>query len=572
MGWWSEQVAPGGHVDIQLADDFVATATFTTVSVIRDGVETLIPLGLATGNFARKVWAFSEDEIFIAGATSFDCGGFCSVYFGWVSQYDGESWTQGGPTPAIFASEGINDIWASTPNDVFAVGGQWTQTETITIGMRYDGTAWTSYPAGSGRGDAVWGLDADNVYMGTNNGRIAKFDGELETWQDMPWEVANGRSVRAITGSAPDNLYAAGNNGLIAHFDGVDWSLLPSTTTANLLTATILEDGTPFFGGEDGELFLLVNDAVRKLRTPTVADIDFMGVDESGLVVVGDVSTGVAHHFYGDGWLDIDVPATANITALFADGEHIFAKAGAIWHGDGESWTTVGDSSNVFAASRWDNVAVGTTGEANHFDGASWTTKPLGVSGRVRAMALTDDAGFAVVTNGLSAVYDAGSGEWTALPDPVGYNNWSLWGSGSEFWSSSTTYDGTTLATELHHYDGVNLVQMRVDSASQKWKIWGTAADDVYIVGLGGNALHYDGTGLSPIDLGTAETLVGIGGTSIDEIFLRTALGQTLRLDGSDWLPMTGPDDSPTTRLLHDGTFYGSGDQKLYRLYKSSPW
>ena len=80
-----------------------------------------------------------------------------------------------------FSDIGFWDVWASGPDDAFAVGSEGTI-------VHYDGTAWT--PMTSGVDDHLFGV----------------------------W------------GSGPSDVFAVGDQGIILHYDGDDWSEMTSTT------------------------------------------------------------------------------------------------------------------------------------------------------------------------------------------------------------------------------------------------------------------------------------------------------------------------------------------------------
>lgn len=66
------------------------------------------------------------------------------------------------------------------------------------------------------------------------------------------------------------------------------------------------------------------------------------------------------------------------------------------------------------------------------------------------------------------------------------------------------------------------------------YDIWGSSADDIYVVGRYGYAAHYDGVRWSKLDLGTSEDLQGVWGSSSSNVFI-TGTRWVYRFDGTSW-------------------------------------
>jgi hypothetical protein len=64
--------------------------------------------------------------------------------------------------------------------------------------------------------------------------------------------------------------------------------------------------------------------------------------------------------------------------------------------------------------------------------------------------------------------------------------------------------------------------------------IWGSSANDIYVVGRYGYATHYDGVRWSRLDLGTTEDLRGVWGSSASNVFV-TGSQWVYRFDGTSW-------------------------------------
>lgn len=131
----------------------------------------------------------------------------------------------------------LNDMWGSSPNDVWAVspGGL----ENL---WHYDGINWSPYSQHlAGSLFSVFGFSQKNVWFGGNDGRILHFDG---TKISNSFQYKPQSEINSIWGIAPDNVYATGYvlgpeglNSFLLHFNGQRWK--------DILTDT---SGSEFFG------------------------------------------------------------------------------------------------------------------------------------------------------------------------------------------------------------------------------------------------------------------------------------------------------------------------------------
>jgi len=76
--------------------------------------------------------------------------------------------------------------------------------------------------------------------------------------------------------------------------------------------------------------------------------------------------------------------------------------------------------------------------------------------------------------------------------------------------------------------------------------VWGSADDDVWVVGDHGMTLHYDGTQWSAIPSGTSVRLYGVHGSGPDDAWAVGEEGAVLHWDGVEWSPQLEPDDTLT--------------------------
>jgi len=124
------------------------------------------------------VVAIASDDVWAVGDYRFIAGTFRGVTYHW----DGEEWTHVYSPIEEISQSGLEDVAATGPNDVWALGGSADQI----VLMHWDGTAWS-------------------------------------LMEPPPHSV--GGTLAAI---APDDLWVSGWNGFW-HWDGVEWTEVPST-------------------------------------------------------------------------------------------------------------------------------------------------------------------------------------------------------------------------------------------------------------------------------------------------------------------------------------------------------
>ncbi|MCC7537955.1 MAG: hypothetical protein IT379_17145 [Deltaproteobacteria bacterium] len=159
---------------------------------------TVIDVETPTGLSAiTDVWASSANDVWAVGDDAI------------AAHYDGTTWSR----HSIGASFN-SSVWGSGPDDVYVLG-------TFDL-VHYDGSAWTEVSLDSGAGDGqVWGTRASDVWVMTDSSSLAHYDGA--SWQSVETDGFVG-DLAAVWGPSPDDLWAAGSAGAIAHWDGRSWS------------------------------------------------------------------------------------------------------------------------------------------------------------------------------------------------------------------------------------------------------------------------------------------------------------------------------------------------------------
>ncbi len=87
-------------------------------------------------------------------------------------------------------------------------------------------------------------------------------------------------------------------------------------------------------------------------------------------------------------------------------------------------------------------------------------------------------------------------------------------------------------------YDGKTWTKQSSGAPSALCGVWGSAADDVFAVGLLGTAIHFDGKKWSKMETGIESALLGVWGTSDKDVYAVGDQGVILHYDGKAWSPV----------------------------------
>jgi photosystem II stability/assembly factor-like uncharacterized protein len=152
--------------------------------------------------------------------------------------------------------------------------------------------------------------------------------------------------------------------------------------------------------------------------------------------------------------------------------------------------------------------AVGEQGWALHFDGSSWRRLDTGTEAPLW-------------------------GVWGASPDDV----WVVGGSGTG------TGEAVILRWNGQAFTQVSVPALRRENVFAFFKVWGTGADDLRIVGQEGVILRWDGEALREEDSGVRDDLISLWGDGPDRVIAvgGRASAQVTEWDGTRWRPRDLP-------------------------------
>jgi hypothetical protein len=466
----------------------------------------LEPVAPASGRPFYGVTGTSPTNIFAVGQV------------GRIARFDGVTITDmTSPTTADLLF-----VYALDATHVYAAG-------TGGVILQYDGSAWTAMTSGTANPlNAIWASGPSDVWAVGVNGTIRHYNGS--TWSASTSNTP--QSLSGVWGTGPTDVWAVGSTGTILHYNGTSWSLMQQPANLSFFSVwgggpddvlAVTEDAMLHY---DGTHWVRIDEALAGVRDVRVFDHShgvLLTLDGRILRWDGEGSTALAA--LGGFGLDIWGTSAQNLYATSVSG--IWRFNGVVW---GNVDATVGET--IWGTSANDVFVGGQT--MRHFNGSTWST--MSVPPEITGAVIRDLWGFD--SQDVYAVTDFGDilhydGQWTRISDDPDDNVLSsIWGaSPQDLWAIG---GGIML-----HGDGTTWDVVEINGLHSYGAIWGTASDDIYLVGAAGVARHFDGTTWTPIALGTqTRDLTTIHGTSANDVFIGGA-GTLQHFDGTTWAPIT---------------------------------
>ena len=244
-----------------------------------------------------------------------------------------------------FASSTINDIWGTSPSNLFVVGDDGYI-------CHWNGETWSDQPLGMDLNfdlEGVWGSSADDVWaVGDKYSDPVILHWEGQSWQNV--DVTFDEPLQGIWGFAQNDIYAAGSNyrdSVIVHFDGTNWTLQET----------------------------LQDISVKHL----------WGADPNYVMAVGDNGESVL--WDGSNWNILPVSDFSYVKDIWGFSRHNIYLVGTyqLWHWNGSNWNDESEGmENFYGCSIWgsaadDIYAVSSSGGSNtirHYNGSEWQIIP----------------------------------------------------------------------------------------------------------------------------------------------------------------------------------------------------
>lgn len=186
------------------------------------------------------------------------------------------------------------------------------------------------------------------------------------------------------------------------------------------------------------------------------------------------------------------------------------------------------------------------------YDGTAWRRMATGQSGDLWWISVEpiDGAYYLSGAGGLVLRLDLASRTFTRLPtpssEPILYG---IWGSAADdLWVVGGAPDVPASGGVIWHFDGttwnsVDTSTIRAGGVPTLFKVWGRAADEIFAVGASGVMLRYDGSLWQEIASGTTRPLFTVHGN--DDIVVATGgflTGVIVESDGGPFAPRQATD------------------------------
>lgn len=430
----------------------------------------------------------------------------------------------------------VHALWIPAPGELWAAGAEGF--------ARWSGSSFTRFePPGlrSYRGGAIWGADADTVYVSDELGNLA-------LWKHGSWRAVPDVNGTNISGTGPNDVWAGGLYGLW-HFDGKFWTRV---TTAYVRAIHSFDERNTWVvvsvpGGEearryDGETSTLVRSMTVSPGSSTKS-IGGSGPDDVW-IVGSDRYEGFAFHHDGAAWEDTSpVPVALEHVNVIQGSTYAVGEAGRIYRLGATpfaSWEPLNKPAFPPLKSVWgrapnDVWAVGMRGTIVHYDGERLTLHGGGTTEM-----LTDVGG--TTTGEVWAVGDSGTilhmsdGPWQPVESGTAAPLLAVFASAQdEVWIGGR---GILLRASSR---GVEKFPFPGPAGAQILDLHGTGKDDVWAA-LTDGISHYDGRAWStPVQARGVKRVWSIGPNdawATTGWYYRGAMDYW-QWDGTTWQPRT---------------------------------
>lgn len=167
---------------------------------------------VASTTLLHDVWAVSPDDVFAVG----DGGA--------ILRRINNAWT----VMSSGTTRNLRGVWAASATEAWAVGVSGTV-------VRWNGTAWSVLTGlTSANLDAVWGSGPDDVWM-VGGGTVLRWNGTGFT------TFGFGGVLLAVSGTGPSDVWVTGENANLKHFTGSGWtSVNPGAGTSTFFSVLAL--------------------------------------------------------------------------------------------------------------------------------------------------------------------------------------------------------------------------------------------------------------------------------------------------------------------------------------------
>ena len=534
------------------------------------------------------VWASSANDIYTVGA------------LGRIWHFDGEDWARM-PVEGEGFTYQLVAVWGTKSGEMFAVGSDWDPRESRSqsqfLILHYDGSTWKrmgGLPEIPGSEHwyqralfGIWASSPDDVFAVGSYGTILHYDGnQEENWTVMEVPELGNINFHDVWGTLGRDVVAVGSDGVIVRYAAQQWSREEAPIHRAFTGVWGTEGGQMFVVGEGGTLLGHDPRAGNEWRVlgadvwPTMTSVH--GSSASDVVALG--LEGTALHRHDTGWVAMDLPGNRGlpISAIWGSDGCIYAAdgAGQTWRLDNEDdlvWAPMpsepGDPHSIIDIHGWNcNSVFAVTMEgrilrsADGEGGGRWDVVPAPdqpTASALRAVWVGPKAVFAVGSDGTILRYDKEASKSERMSAPTREELWGVWGA-----SESDVYAVGNEGAILH-YDGKEWTKMPDDPIGNFRsfrRIWGsvgdgTTATEVFAVGEGMTILRLEASAddepsddegpewmAMPVRQ-SSSVLKTVWGRHSKDVFAGSEVGEVFHYDGMYWSQMRSPTNATVTSI-----------------------
>jgi hypothetical protein len=428
--------------------------------------------------------------------------------------YDGTTWSSIG-FPFPFTST-LRAVWGSDASHVFMVGDGGNI-------LFYNGTVWSRVTVPTAGLYAVWGTASNNVYAAGANGAIVHYNGTSWTVQTS----STTQQLYGLGGTGPSDIWAVGSPGVTQHFDGTSWSTVAPVVGVQISGLAAASSGPLWAVGTSGALLMVSG---TQFTLSNQSGLQLLGVWASSASDVWAAAPGTVLHYDGTNWTSAYVSANDPMTAAWgtaSNNVYLVGRKGTVAQYNGATWTSTvitpptgtAGFNGVYGSSATDLYAVGPAGLIEHSNGTTWTFVTNTGTGNLMSVwgGGSPATYFAVASDG-TAYSSTNGGSWSAVSFTPANTN----ALASVFGTSPTNVWTTGNAGTAYVDAGSGFVlPSPANATGTNYKgTWLTGAADVYLVGPGGSVEHFNGAKWLAMPTPVNTTLRAIFGTAAQNVYV----------------------------------------------------
>jgi hypothetical protein len=442
---------------------------------------------------------------------------YASANSGIGFHYNGTSWSQ--ITFSFAVTGNLHAVWGSDASHVWMVGdgGQI---------LFFNGSFWAKVTSPTTEPLlTVWGTSASNVFAAGGLGTVLHFNGT--TWTSQA--SGTGHTLSGLGGTGPTDVWVVGASGATQHYNGSTWSAVARKSGFLITSIASGTAGSTLWAVGVGGSFLSV--ASGQFTLSNQSGLPIRGVWASSATDVWAATIGTILHFDGTNWTNAYVADDDSMAGVWGSSStNVFTVGplGDIARYNGSSWTTAvvtppsGATGyhSIFGISANNIDAVGNAGLVEHWNGSAWSFQTRTGTGNLRGLwaGVTTQNYYAVADDRTAYINPGGAG-WRALTFSPGNNNglMAVFGTApTNVWvagDSGVVYrlaSGTTLT----------LPAAVTSTLTNFHGTWNTSPTDSYLVGDRGSVLHFDGSNWLPLAVPVSTAYRAIFGTAAQNVYV----------------------------------------------------